>query len=167
MVERYPWNERDMPDSRDRPIVLREIRAEDAESVAELTAQLGYERGQDQIRAWITGLSPQHEQAAFVACLDEAVIAWIEVSVERRLQSAPFAMIGGLVVSDKVRSRGIGRLLCERAEQWAWEHGLETVRVTSRSTRAGAHRFYLRHGYREAKTSLVFEKSKPEKESRP
>jgi hypothetical protein len=43
---------------------------------------------------------------------------------------------------------------------WAWERSVQTVRVSSRSTRADAHRFYLRDGYRELKTSLVFEKSR-------
>jgi GNAT superfamily N-acetyltransferase len=48
--------------------------------------------------------------------------------------------------------------LCEEVERWAREQGLGVVRVTSRSTREAAHRFYLRDGYRQIKTSLVFEK---------
>ena len=76
-------------------------------------------------------------------------------------------MIGGLVVSDRVRSRGIGRRLCERAEEWTRDQGLETLRVTSRSTREDAHRFYLRDGYREVKTSLVFEKPLTPETERP
>jgi GNAT superfamily N-acetyltransferase len=134
----------------------------DAEPVAHLTAQLGYNRTPQQIADWIVQLrTSSTEQAAFVACLNGEIVGWIEVSIERRLQSDPFGMIGGLVVSDRVRSRGIGRILCRRAEQWTWDQGLDTLRVTSRSTRPGAHRFYLRDGYREVKTSLVFEKHQP------
>jgi GNAT superfamily N-acetyltransferase len=134
----------------------------DAEPVAHLTAQLGYNRTPQQIADWIVQLrTSSTEQAAFVACLDGEIVGWIEVSIERRLQSDPFGMIGGLVVSDRVRSRGIGRILCRRAEQWTWDQGLDTLRVTSRSTRPGAHRFYLRDGYHEVKTSLVFEKHQP------
>ena len=143
------------------------MKPEDAGSVAQLTVQLGYERGAEQVRKWIAALKPNREQAAFVACLDGAVIGWIEASVERRLQTPPFALVGGLVVSEAVRRRGIGRILCQRVEQWARDLGLETVRVTSRSTRAGAHRFYLRDGYREVKTSLVFEKHLLEETNRP
>lgn len=132
----------------------------DAEAVTELTEQLGYSRSAEQIVAWIQSASGREaRQAAFVACVDGAVAGWIEVSVEARLQSEPFAMIGGLVVKDGERGRGMGRLLCERAEQWAWEQGLSKVRVTSRNTREAAHRFYLRDGYELVKTSLVFEKS--------
>jgi GNAT superfamily N-acetyltransferase len=151
----------------DRPIIAREMMQEDAEAVARLTTQLGYQRNAEQIQEWIGSLRPCGEQAAFVATLDGEVIGWIEVSIERRLQSAPFGMIGGLVVSESVRGRGIGRLLCHRAEQWTWDQGLDTLRVTSRSTRPGAHRFYLRDGYREVKTSLVFEKENRQKANRP
>jgi len=141
---------------------IREMGETDAEAVSALVAQLGYEHSAADVRAWLEELRRvPRQQAAFVAVLDGQIIGWIDVSVERRLQSAPFALIGGLVVKDGVRSRGIGRQLCRRAETWAWEQGVEKVRVTSRSTRADAHRFYLRDGYRETKTSLVFEKPRP------
>jgi GNAT superfamily N-acetyltransferase len=141
---------------------------EDAETVAQLTTQLGYARNACEIAGWIArcGREPA-EQIAFVACVGEEVVAWIEVSIERRLQSQAFGMIGGLVVSDHVRGRGIGRRLCERAEEWTREQGPETLRVTSRSTREDAHRFYLRDGYSEVKTSLVFEKRVGPKTERP
>jgi GNAT superfamily N-acetyltransferase len=149
-------------------IYVRQMHPCDTQAAALLTAQLGYERTADQIAAWIAQLDPgSTEQVAFVACVGAEVVGWIEVSVERRLQSAPFGMIGGLVVSDRVRNRGIGRLLCERAEQWVWDQGFDTLRVTSRSTRTDAHRFYLRDGYREVKTSLVFEKRRSSKTNRP
>ncbi|HTX77314.1 MAG TPA: GNAT family N-acetyltransferase [Terracidiphilus sp.] len=142
---------------------IRGMVEEDAEAVVELTSQLGYRRNGERIREWIgeTAARPE-ERAAFVACLGDAVAGWIEISVERRLQSEPFAMIGGLVVRDGERGRGIGRQLCQRAEDWAWERGLRTVRVTSRSTREDAHRFYLRDSYELVKTSLVFEKRRPD-----
>lgn len=145
----------------EEPMKIRDMEPGDAAAVAELCRQLGYERITEQIRAWIAdAASRKGEQAAFVACVQGQVAGWIEVSIERRLQSEPFAMIGGLVVRDGERGRGIGRRLCRRAEKWAWDHELTTVRVTSRSTREAAHRFYLRDGYEQVKTSLVFEKKR-------
>jgi GNAT superfamily N-acetyltransferase len=145
-----------------KPVSIREMQPEDAEAVARLTAQLGYERNAAEIRHWIAGLASVVErQAAFVGCLGDEVVGWIEVSLERRLQSPSFALIGGLVVSADVRSHGIGRKLCERAEAWGWEHGAARLRVTSRTTRADAHRFYLREGFELTKTSAVFEKKRP------
>jgi GNAT superfamily N-acetyltransferase len=78
--------------------------------------------------------------------------------VAHHLQSPPCALIGGLVVREGRRSGGLGLLLCEHVEQWSRAQGLDTIRVTSRSTRSQAHNFYLRHGYALLKTSMVFEK---------
>ncbi len=141
---------------------IREMRAEDAEEVAALTAQLGYERTPVEIRRWIVELrSVERRQAAFVACHGAVVVGWVEVSLERRLQSMDFALIGGLVVSQEHRGHGIGKRLCDCAAEWSWEHGAAKLRVTSRSTRADAHRFYVREGFEPVKTSMVFEKKRP------
>ncbi len=140
---------------------IRAMELCDAEGVSTLTTQLGYSRPAEGVRDWLERLRRDAPpQAAFVACEGSEVIGWIEISIEHRLQSPPFALIGGLVVKDGARSRGVGRALCARAEAWAWEQDIDTVRVTSRNTRADAHRFYLRDGYTELKTSLVFEKSR-------
>jgi GNAT superfamily N-acetyltransferase len=133
----------------------------DAPEVAILITQLGYERDQAEVKTWIEAMQKRQDlQIAFVACLDDEVIGWIEISVEHRLQAAPFALIGGLVVKDGYRNRRVGLRLCERAEAWTWERGLTSLRVTSRSSRTDAHRFYLRNGYTLSKVSHVFEKER-------
>lgn len=135
----------------------------DAAEVSVLIEQLGYKRDQAEVAEWIERTQTRREmQIAFVACLGDQVIGWIEISVEHRLQSPPFALIGGLVVKDGYRNQQVGRRLCEQAEAWTWEHGLPKLRVTSRSTRADAHRFYLRNGYALTKVSQVFEKERPD-----
>jgi predicted N-acetyltransferase YhbS len=141
-------------------LLVRQIESDDATAVSELVAQLGYQRTAQQILDWIAAFDPR-SQTAFVACTGTEVVGWIEVSLEHRLQSAPFAFIGGLVVAEGKRGKGIGRQLCRRAEQWGWDHGAEIIRVTSRSTRHDAHRFYVRDGYQAVKTSLVFAKDRP------
>lgn len=143
-------------------LTIRPMCPADVQPVARLTTQLGYERSPAEIAQWIEGLAAlQDRQAAFVACLGEEIVGWIEVSIERRLQSPEFGLIGGLVVSHAHRSAGIGRKLCQHAEAWTRAHGLAKLRVTSRSTRTDAHRFYLRDGYYVVKTSMVFEKELP------
>lgn len=146
-------------------VVIRAMESGDAEVVAALTGQLGYERTPEDITLWIEGAAGADGQVALVACVDGNVVGWIEVSIERRLQSAAFALIGGLVVADGTRNRGIGRLLCQAAEEWARGRGVGKMRVTSRSTRADAHRFYLRDGYAAVKTSMVFEKDLKKRET--
>lgn len=137
---------------------IRAISQQDCHAVAELTGQLGYERTPEQVREWIEALPVWPHQAAFVAELDGEVVGWVDVSLEHRLQSETFGFIGGLVVKDGLRSLGIGCRLCQKAEEWAHRKGANKIRVSSRSTREAAHRFYLREGYRQTKISMVFEK---------
>jgi GNAT superfamily N-acetyltransferase len=141
---------------------------EDADTIAILSAQLGYDVTPDELRSRLADLSSRQEsQAVFVACLSpdhardrggDKLVGWIEVAMTYHLQSPPFGLIGGLVVGDDLRGLGIGRRLCEEAEAWTRARGVDLIRVTSRSTRHDAHRFYLRDGFKETKTSKVFEK---------
>jgi predicted N-acetyltransferase YhbS len=151
----------DLGDAVDSNLLIRPIEPRDAAEVCLLIQQLGYERTQDQVALWIESLANRGEQqSAFVACVAGEVVGWIEISVEHRLQSPPCTLIGGLVVKEGFRGQQIGLKLCERAEGWSWEHGISKVRVTSRSTRTRAHRFYLRNGYHLTKVSQVFEKTR-------
>ena len=122
-------------------------------------SQLGYERTPEQVRDWVYELGSRPRQACFVAELNSEVVAWIDVSLEHHLQSEVAGLIGGLVVRDGLRSTGIGRRLCRQAEVWSRRQGAKKIRVTSRSTREAAHRFYLRDGYHQSKISMVFEKA--------
>lgn len=148
-----------MSDALSRAVSIRRARKADAATVAALNGQLGYPAAVEEVRERLSAIMRITSQAVFVACLGENVIGWIDVAITRHLQSRTFALIGGLVVKDGHRGMHIGRRLCEAAEGWAREMGVGVVRVTSRSTRADAHRFYLRDGYTQVKTSCVFEKA--------
>ena len=144
-------------------LLIRAIEPLDAAEVSALAEQLGYQRSAPDIKSWIESLPTRAEnQAAFVACAGNEVVGWIEISVQHHLQSAPHALIGGLVVKDGHRNRQIGLRLCEYVEAWTWQRGLSVLRVTSRSTRLDAHRFYERNGYLLTKLSHVYEKLRPE-----
>jgi GNAT superfamily N-acetyltransferase len=136
---------------------------EDARTIAELCGQLGYKVSIEAIYERITRLSTCTErQVAFVACLEtnmEAeIVGWIEASILHELQSPPYSFISGLVVNETKRSYGIGKRLCAEVEAWSRRQGVTTLRVTSRISREGAHRFYLREGFERIKTWAVFEK---------
>ena len=138
---------------------IRPIRLNDSMAVAQLAGQLGYARTPEQVRQWVQQLEGRTDRAAFVAELNGEVAGGIEVSLAHHLQSEPFGLIGGLVVREGLRGGGLGRQLCQEAERWTREQGVNQIRVTSRSTREAAHRFYLRDGYRQVKVSMVFEKT--------
>lgn len=139
-------------------VSIRRARPEDANAIAELAAQLGYDATEAEVRERLSAIQHRGSQVVFAACMGVEVIAWIDVAITVHLQSEPFALIGGLVVNEAYRRMHIGRRLCQAAEEWARRQGVTLIRVTSRSTREDAHRFYLRDGYSDVKTSRVFEK---------
>ncbi len=139
--------------------IVRRLTAADAEEVAELSGQLGYQADATVMRRRLEAMADDPDRVALGAVLDGRLVGWIDGFVERHLQSDDVVDIGGLVVGDGARGQGIGRRLCEEIERWTREKGIGRVRVRSQIKREDAHRFYLRDGYEKVKTSLVFEKS--------
>jgi GNAT superfamily N-acetyltransferase len=139
-------------------VVARKITATDAAAAAQLSGELGYPASFEEMKRRIESLARMPEHAVYVACVSGEMVGWIHVHVSHHLQAEPRAEIGGLVVSSEARSRGIGRRLVAVAEDWALQQGLKSIVVRSRATREAAHRFYLREGYTQTKTSAVFTK---------
>lgn len=137
---------------------LREIVVNDAAPAAELSAQLGYPVSADVMAQRIEALQSSPHHIVYVACVSEQIVGWIDVGIGDHLQSGRYCEIGGLVVATLFRSSGIGRQLVAKAEEWARQSGVSTMLVRSRTTREAAHRFYLREGYTQTKTSAVFTK---------
>lgn len=138
---------------------IRPIRMEDAEAAAALCMQLGYPTNAEAVLARIRQITADPRHSVLVACVDDSVVGWIDLSIEYHLQSEPAALIGGLVVAEAARGQGIGRQLCQAAEAWARGCGMTRIRVRSNAIRERAHAFYLRDGYARVKTSAVFEKT--------
>jgi len=139
-------------------IRIREMTPPDAQEVALLSGELGYPVPLDVMRQRLEYLMGQPDHAIFVASYLDGVKGWISVAITHHLCVESRAEITALVVSPELRSRGIGRLLVLRAEQWAASRGLKEMLVRSRLGREDAHRFYLRDGYERTKTSAVFTK---------
>lgn len=140
-------------------LTIRPIAPDDAPGAAELSDQLGYPASPAELRARIEALAGTPAHIVLAAFLDHQLVAWIDASIESHLQAPDVVNIGGLVVRDSARGCGVGKRLCLAVEDWARSHSIPTVRVRSQIKRADAHRFYLRDGYQQVKTSLVFEKS--------
>jgi GNAT superfamily N-acetyltransferase len=139
-------------------LLIRRLTAADAGTAAELSGELGYPCPAEDLRERIEELSGTADRVAFAAVIDGQMVGWIDAAMERHLQYAASAVIGGLVVREDMRGRGVGRRLCVEVEEWARSRSVPVVRVRSQIKREDAHRFYLRDGYRQVKTSLVFEK---------
>lgn len=146
--------------SRGPRVAVRPARPGDLDRLTELCGQLGYPAVPEEVARRLTALSGRPDHAVLVA-VDEAdrPVAWVHVGEVHRLESGPFAEVGGLVVDEPVRGSGIGGRLMAEAEAWARERGVLVLRVRSNVTRTRTHEFYARLGYSRRKTSHVFEKS--------
>jgi len=142
-----------------RPVHVRTAIAEDASDIRALSAQLGYPDPSSRTVGRLELILREKNHAVLVACLaDESVVGWIHVFVAYRLESDAFAELGGFVVGENQRGRGIGRLLLLAAEHWVLERGLAKLRIRSRLERAEAHEFFKRLGFKVSKEQHVFDK---------
>ena len=137
---------------------IRPATLDDVPSIADLNGQLGYPAPEPELEARLAGILASDDHAVLVATQDDRAIGWVHVAVERGLEASHVACIRGLIVDERHRSEGIGRLLIQAAEGWAGARGCEVVIVRTRVTRERAHRFYRREGFELTKTSHVFGK---------
>jgi len=138
--------------------VRRATRA-DIPELPELCSQLGYATTEEEVRARFDRIDAAHDHALFVAENGEGRLAgFLDIFLMGTIASDARAEIGGLVVDSAQWSRGAGKLLMERAEGWAREHGCNVVSVRCNVIRERAHAFYARLGYKHVKTQKAFRK---------
>ncbi len=136
---------------------VRDALASDAQRIASLAGQLGYQVSTAHVARVLNALNG--ERAVLVAVVPRAgVIGWIGVALRNSLIESGRAHIEGLVVEDEYRGNGIGQLLVESAEAWAQRHGCTSMRLVSNVVRERAHEFYKRLGYDVLKTQHAFNK---------
>jgi GNAT superfamily N-acetyltransferase len=141
-------------------ITTRPMTQDDTEAVARLSAQLGYPSTPDQVSRRFQAIQAAPDSHVIIAIVASgSVVGWIHVFGNRLLESEPDAEIGGLVVDESVRGRGVGTALVAAAEAWARERGYPVVSVRSNVVRKEAHEFYQERGYGVVKTQIKFRKT--------
>jgi GNAT superfamily N-acetyltransferase len=140
-------------------VPIRAAAPGDAAEVARLSAELGYPADAAAVGERLAHLAGAPESHAVLVSVDgeDAATGWIHVSVERTVESEPYAEIRGLVVDEGSRGRGIGEALVRAAVVWARGRGLRRVRVRSNVVRERTRAFYLRLGFTVKKTQAVFD----------
>lgn len=139
---------------------IRRARLADACWLAALSGQLGYPTTSKIMAARLAKALKDRNAACFVAETEEqGIIGWAHVSVTTLLEVDRRAEVNGLIVDERVRSRGAGWLLLQAAEQWAKKMGCKGMSVRSNVLRDRAHAFYLAHGYEHYKTQKAFRKN--------
>ena len=142
-------------------IVIRPADAADAPAIAGLSGQLGYPSTVADSAERLGLVLGSSEHAVFAACDGGDVVGWVHVFLALRIESGPFAELGGFVVSSSHRRHGVGRRLLAAAEDWAAGRGVRKLRVRSRLEREDARAFYENLGFTVTKEQRVFDKSLP------
>jgi len=143
-------------------ISVRQISPEDAATITSLCQQLGYSLTRQQILENIISVLASKDHDAFVAVCHDTVVGWIGMAQTIMIESLPSCEINGLVIDENYRSKGIGKLLVEKAKQWAKEKGHDTVRLRCNVKRTAAHLFYRHLGFKEIKQQTNFEMTLPD-----
>ncbi len=138
---------------------IRVAQVSDADDIARLTTQLGYNVPQSAVATRLSRILSRRDQQFLVADLDGRPVGWVHTAISEYIEAEAFVVIGGLVVDKNQRRKGIGRRLMEGAEEWARKRGCSVVRLWSSAVRADAHRFYEALGYTNIKTQYSFIKS--------
>ena len=126
--------------------------------MAALATQLGYPSSPEDVAKRLALIPHDGDHAVLVAVLAGRVVAWVHAYVCHLVESDTQVEIGGLVVDQNCRGRGVGRGLMERADEWARTKGCKVVFLRSNIIRGEAHRFYKSLGYTHVKTQHAFRK---------
>jgi GNAT superfamily N-acetyltransferase len=138
--------------------LLRRATLEDSDVLAALSGELGYPTEPTALRSRHELIDRREDELVLIAERAGAIVGWVHVFAAVRLESEPFAELGGLVVRSDARGTGIGHALLASAEAWARERGFRDMCVRSNVLRERAHAFYNECGYHSSKTQRVFVK---------
>ena len=138
---------------------IRNAKITDASDISELSKQLGYSATECETIDRLRSMLNSDDHVIFVAFVpNRKVVGWIHVYESKRDESGSFAEMGGLVVSEKFRRKGIGKALLRTAEQWTEKKKLSKLRVRSNIKRDDAKIFYMNMGFSISKQQRVFDK---------
>lgn len=144
----------------DTDFAIRAAISGDAPALGLLATELGYPTDAAETGDRLGKVLDSDCHAVLVAETENpAIVGWIHVFGTVRVESDPFAELGGLVVAESWRARGVGAQLVASAERWALDNGYHKLRIRSRVERSEAHGFFERLGFSGCKTQRVFELS--------
>jgi predicted N-acetyltransferase YhbS len=139
---------------------IRAAKPADAEAIAHLSRELGYPAELKTIRERLRRILGRDDQRVVVAEVPNGgVCGWLQAHSSVAVESGLRVEIVGLIVSEKMRRRGVGRSLVAQAETWAAEISAETVVVRSNAKRVESKVFYPSLGFLPSKTQVVYRKS--------
>ena len=137
-------------------ISTRPMQSADAPAISSLSQQLGYELSVEDTQNCIQRILQRNDDIAFVATIENNIVGWIHAFKTYRIETKPFIEIGGLVIDETHRGKGIGKLLVNEIKRWCRANDIYELRVRCNTKRKGSHHFYQEIGFIEMKEQKVF-----------
>lgn len=129
-------------------IAIRPARIGDADGIAALMSELGYETTPLQMRERLERILPDVGYATMVATSADRIGGMVGARMGfHYARDGAYAHIVALIVTRRMRQGGVGRALVNAVEEWAGSKGAERILVTTALHRDDAHRFYERLSY--------------------
>src|SRR4051812_43314478 len=151
-----------MSDANNLEVTVRAPEAGDMAALADLMTQLGYETRTSEMEMRMEAILANKNYATFVAVVEGKVCGMIgTLTCYTYEHNSPSARILALVVSDKMRGRGVGEKLIAAAEKDLAQKNIKRVAVNTHFERTRAHEFYEKLGYTKNGFRLVKELPMP------
>jgi GNAT superfamily N-acetyltransferase len=138
--------------------IIRPAIEDDIPALASLMNELGYATTTQDMRVRFMALAAYPDYTTWVAVCNKQVIGMIGLIKQLYFEkNGVYIRVGALVIDSHYRRKGIGKLLMQKADEWAAETGAGQILVNSgnREERKDAHAFYQHLGYEPKTTGFV------------
>ena len=134
------------------------MRISDSKHVLNLSQQLGYTLSPVEFLDRFAQIQDRTDQDLWVAIdsADESAVGWIHLGTRLSLINPLATEVVALVVDEKYRGKGIGKLLMNLAISQAKEKKHPIIFLRSNIIRKEAHQFYVKLGFEQHKASYKF-----------
>ena len=130
---------------------IRKAQLSDSTAIQTLLQQLGYPDTEQFLFTKLERMLIDPNEVLLVYELDSEVVAFISVHfIPQIALEGDFARISYFAVKDAIRGQGIGGEMEKFITALAKEKNCDRIEVHCHTRRSDAHRFYLRHGFKEA-----------------
>ncbi|RDY71856.1 GNAT family N-acetyltransferase [Halobacillus trueperi] len=130
--------------------MIRSVKLEDAEGFVPLMDALGYPSSKEQIKNRLQSILPQEHYQTFVYEANDELLGMIGMTFSEAYHTDdPHVRIIAFVVRETEQGKGIGKMLMEKAGEWALTKGAKTIMLNSgnRAERKKAHEIYHSFGF--------------------